>query len=1066
MRVIVDLPSIAWRAYFSGKDTEKGYEAQDGKWVNGAEYAFGKCAESLYELMQTLDVAPRHLILVDEGEKPRALRSRIYPDYKAQRNDKNFDICVEFNLAMKQIKDTFAKLGSQIIKQDGLEADDVIGWLAKNLDGPRMIVSNDGDLAVLQDLQGVSTFIGGKLNHNPFGDFPAKYITLYKALVGDSSDNYKGAYKFGNTSFAKVYAWGGNKVLDVLQDFASEARDDKRQIKFKNLDSIIDAGDLSEMPPLQKLLDSQTEIKTCWKLARLYDDAVRQNKLQWVKGFCHPIEAFDQTFFYEPLVEFMAHSLLVTADNLDQAKAILEETRNATEFHALDIETDTPEESKVFVADKAEGLDKDPMVDVIGSYLVGMGLTCGKNQNVWLYFSVAHADTNNVASEEVKDIVKGLNKPLKIHNVNFELPVLFNEWGFYLENAIDTRLMLHYVDEDKSTGLKSASSDIFGYDQVSYAETTQGKGMSEISGAQVLSYGLDDVRMTSALYTYCDLFMGLEKTRDAFNACEMGAAYLIADSYVKGVRLDKSELRKQEAESLKTFEEAKSKFDSLLIENQWEGTVIPQPEPTPQYVKQAFRIITGKSLTTQIRKLEKLADLIEYEYGEQGIAAGVRQLDKGNAFPLDHAVKTKFVPNPEFKWNSSKQNCQLLYGVLNLPVRLRNDATEKMREEQGDNALGNPKTDEDAIGLALANDCKDNPDLKDKLETILEIKKQQTLQSLFFKPYRYIAHWKTGKVHPSAKQCGTVTRRYSYSDPNVQQLPKEQGGLRKLFIPHCKDGVIVSFDFSGQESRLQAGFSQDENMLACYIGENKKDLHSMTGFNIAQAERQPFNTYEEFDSGVKNADHALHKIAVKYRKTGKAVNFATDYGAGATKLSIMLRVTVDEAQIYIDAKTKALARLLQWKEVDVRNFVHQAGYVNTLLGARRHFPKINFALDKWEIGRMERQAVNAIIQGSAAEQTKLVMRAVWERKVKHWDKMYGDKVQFYFPVHDELVFSMHKDLAPILVPEIHALMTTPFGCVPVESSIGIGRSFGTLEELGSVPDVKLIEKTINLLFQD
>jgi DNA polymerase I-like protein with 3'-5' exonuclease and polymerase domains len=100
---------------------------------------------------------------------------------------------------------------------------------------------------------------------------------------------------------------------------------------------------------------------------------------------------------------------------------------------------------------------------------------------------------------------------------------------------------------------------------------------------------------------------------------------------------------------------------------------------------------------------------------------------------------------------------------------------------------------------------------------------------MFYRPYRNMCHWKDGRIHAQINQCATVTRRWSSSSPNLQQLPKTKGVVfRECYVPHKKDAVICSVDFSGQELRLQAGLSGDIEMLGCYVGDNLRDIHSIT----------------------------------------------------------------------------------------------------------------------------------------------------------------------------------------------------------------------------------------------
>src|SRR3990167_7961707 len=179
--------------------SENGYTVQhEGKEVKISSAAFGfECAiNHLVASMNRFDIVPSDMILVVEGANSKSLRKSIYPLYKEGRDSCPPESYEEFNTLKAMLVEQLGAVGATAVQLDGVEGDDVLAYLAQNLDGERYIDSNDGDMAVLVG-DGVHLWRRGELDENPYGPFEFKYITLYKALVGDSTDGYPGAKGFG-----------------------------------------------------------------------------------------------------------------------------------------------------------------------------------------------------------------------------------------------------------------------------------------------------------------------------------------------------------------------------------------------------------------------------------------------------------------------------------------------------------------------------------------------------------------------------------------------------------------------------------------------------------------------------------------------------------------------------------------------------------------------------------------------------------------------------------------------------------------------------------------------------
>ena len=338
-------------------------------------------------------------------------------------------------------------------------------------------------------------------------------------------------------------------------------------------------------------------------------------------------------------------------------------------------------------------------------------------------------------------------------------------------------------------------------------------------------------------------------------------------------------------------------------------------------------------------------------------------------------------------------------------------------------------------------------------------------RGLYYVPYRLLPHWRDGRIHPVMNQSRAVTRRYSAEDPNVQQQPAHGKGveLRKSIPALRKDHVVASLDFSGQELRIQAELSGDAALTSCYVGDNLRDVHTLTAVSAAVLVYKQEISYAQFVLDLESEDPEVKEAASQKRKNAKTTNFAAAYGAFADTVAIGLKSTTEIAQQFLDARSAAFPGLAIWvaKEEEV---IAELGFARTMMGARRHLREALTSDNKWDHAGAMRQGVNHIIQGSAGEQTKLAMGRMW------MERLFTGKyrAQFYFPVHDEVVFSVHKDDAVALIQEAHALMVMNYGgmTIPIVSSIAIGTTFLCEIEIGPVPDPVKIQAALDKIFNE
>lgn len=1152
-RLIFDVSSIVWTGLLAGKDEEFGRKVEhEGKevYVNSASHGYENAMNMVMGALRRFNAVPSQCILVVEGKSSKALRQGMFQGYKAGRDSRPIEAYDEFNKLKDMLVTALLDVGATSCTQDGIEGDDVIAYLAENLTGKRVVVTGDGDMAVLvapklvvhkassvgmsvpgsieAEDRGVHVWRRDELDANPYGPFPHKYITLYKALCGDKSDGYKGAYNFGEKAFLDLFCVFGESGLDAMIEL----------IRLQKLEELQE--DVGELKALQKIIDDAQSVSLCWKLAKLYPEKVNtmRKPLQWRPGMVKPLTRETD----ERLRPYAGNVRLIHAGNYDDAVKWAAEKLAESAQVGLDIETSTPPESDEWLM---QGKEKEGNlgVDVFGSELTGLGLTFGNNGQYTFYFTVDHVETDtvkNLTSEQVRAFVATVPKgvPLVIQNVAFELPILYSAWGEaqkdngwhgFLPEAHDTKILASYVNENVSSGLKQNSKLYLNYDQQTYAEVTTlvGKAgempkggrlleeaeyepglvqqkrqykMNELTAQHVLSYGSDDPICTLALYNHYRIICEIENTWEVYKQVEIKPAYLTALAFVQGTPISMQRMLELEKADKVEYDKAWVVVRDYLLKNNWPGTVCPvYTEFTPAIIKEAVFLTTGEEFKTMVRTVSKFPPLLE-EAGFDLMAAIVRN---GDLAELNKLVASRFDGEPKLDINSPKQMQVLLYDLMKLPPRILNKPTDTEREKSpalvtafgkfskirngSSSATLSPedmvllrakaKTDDTAIDFALAFDSEVVP--VDVLKAVQIMKTTDTRSKMFYKPYRYVKHWKDGLVHAHVNQCAAVTRRYSSSGPNLTQLPKKGEGLmfREVYVPHEPDAAIISEDFNGQELRLMAGQSLDKNMMACYVGDKKKDIHSITASGAmikkwgkehvaAFAEKYGVKpdsaetTYDLFVKVRKDGDAADHKKADDLRKDAKNVNFAAQFDAMAPKLSEMLVMTLSDAQDFLDAKVAMFPDVETWKD-KVRARVNSVGFETTMLGARRHLAHAILGQDSWAASKAGRQGPNYKIQGSAAEMTKLAMGRLWDSGV-----FFRLNARFIAPIHDELVSSVHRNDMVEFARIQHECMTQPYSNlpVPIVGSISLGINFGQQHETGEEFSEVAINKALKEIF--
>lgn len=307
---------------------------------------------------------------------------------------------------------------------------------------------------------------------------------------------------------------------------------------------------------------------------------------------------------------------------------------------------------------------------------------------------------------------------------------------------------------------------------------------------------------------------------------------------------------------------------------------------------------------------------------------------------------------------------------------------------------------------------KDNPIVKD----ILEWRQMVKLQSTYIDALPNQVDKKTGRVHTDYMQTVAATGRLSSNNPNLQNIPirTERGRLiRKAFIARDENHTLLSADYSQIELRIIAALSGEENMIKAF--QNNEDIHKSTAAKV-------FNV-------------SLDEVTKEQRSNAKTVNFGIIYGVSAFGLSNQTSLSRKEAAELIDAYYATYPKLKSYMSNQV-DFARENGYVQTVLGRRRYLKDINSANMMVKSGA-ERNAVNAPIQGSAADIIKIAMINIHKKLTsENW------KSKMLLQVHDELVFDVHNSELEKIKPMIKHEMENAFKMdVPLEVEMGVGKNW-------------------------
>ena len=350
----------------------------------------------------------------------------------------------------------------------------------------------------------------------------------------------------------------------------------------------------------------------------------------------------------------------------------------------------------------------------------------------------------------------------------------------------------------------------------------------------------------------------------------------------------------------------------------------------------------------------------------------------------------------EFNLNSPKQLGDILFEKLKLVSKPKKTKT------------GQYSTSEEVLsGLASEHEI---------IKNILEWRSLDKLQNTYVRSLPNEVNNRTGRIHTKFNQTVTTTGRLSSNNPNLQNIPiRTLNGqkIREAFIPRSEEFELLAADYSQIELRVIASISKDKNMVDAFI--KNQDIHTITAAKIYNVDPDD--------------------VSREQRGNAKTVNFGIIYGVSAFGLSQQTNLSRAESKIMIDSYFENYPGLKDYMSSQI-DFARNNGYVQTIMGRRRYLQNINSQNNMLRSGA-ERNAINAPIQGSAADIIKIAMIRVHEKF-----KEQSLKSKMLLQVHDELVFDVYKSEKNIVKTIVKDTMESAVKLlVPLKIDLEFGKNW-------------------------
>ena len=886
---------------------------------------------------------PDHLAVCFDKDGS-AERTELFPDYKANRDETPDAI----RIAVPWIQKILKAMHIPVVELSGLEADDIIGTLAKQAEAQGYLVymvtpdKDFGQLVTENSFMYRPSRMGNGIEiwgipevQKRFGVERPEQVKDYLGMMGDSSDNIPGFPGVGDKTAQKLIAEFGSmenllantdklkgKLKETIEKHAPLGILSKKLATiYTDCDVVFDEHDFElSLPDSQKVQELFEELE------------FRRMKEQFLKLFSNTENGSAQVTSTETAKQ------LAKVAGSGQFSLFGGETQEAgTELeHFTGRKTlkETPhfyqslspglsvslflkklmEQTRVCFDTETTGLNP------LDAELVGIAFSWEAHKGYYLPIP-----NNRDQAMEVLETLIPFFESEQIEkvgqNLKYDIKVL-RTYGIAVKGPLFDTMLAHYlINPDMRHNMDVLAETYLNYTPMPISDLIGKKGKNQLSMRDVpleeqTEYAVEDADITLQLASHFEPELKESGTTTLFKDLEIPLLQVLADMELEGIRLDVSFLQQ------------------LSLE-----------------------------METDIAALES------------------------SIFEL--AGET-------FNIGSPKQLGEILFEKLKLVNKPKKTKTGQY--STAEEVLSDLKKTHPVVGKVL--DYRGLTKLK---STYVDALPDQVLTA-------------TGRVHTDYLQTVAATGRLSSNNPNLQNIPIRTARgreIRKAFIPRSEDYLLLSADYSQIELRIIAALSEEDTMIESF--KRGEDIHAATAAKVFQV--------------------PLESVTREQRSNAKTVNFGIIYGVSAFGLSNQTELSRSEAKELIDTYYKTYPKLRSYIDRQIA-FARENGYVQTVLGRRRYLKDINGS-NAVVRGAAERNAVNAPIQGSAADIIKIAMIRIHQKL-----KEGNFKTRMLLQVHDELVFDVFKSELDTVSKLIRTEMENAHALtVPLDVEIGVGENW-------------------------
>ncbi len=869
-----------------------------------------------------------------------AARTEAFPEYKANREETPEAI----KIAVPYIHQILEAMHIPIIEQLGVEADDLIGTIAKQAEKEGFqtyMVTPDKDYAQLVS-DNIFMYKPARMGNGieiwgipevqkKFEVERPEQVIDYLGMMGDAVDNIPGLPGVGDKTAKKFIASYGSmeglfENIDQLKGKMKEKVTANQELGLlsKQLATIMTDCNVTFDANNYELSKPDLE-----KVQHIFEELeFRRMKDQFIKLFSPEAVTTEKSAPKKKTTTAGAgqFSLFDTGGNTDDTTTVVS-SRNSIEkvshFYqnvassglALDLFINNLlKQSSVCFDTETTGLD------ALTAELVGIAFSWEKGKGFYLPFSEDRAEAQKLI-ERLRPFFEADHIEKIGQNLKYDIKVLA-KYDIQVKGKLFDTMLAHYlINPDMRHNMDILAETYLNYTPISITELIGKKGKNQLSMRQVAlekqtEYAVEDTDITLQLKEHFAPELKEADTLSLFDDIEIPLLRVLAAMEIEGINLD-------------------TQFLNGLSET------------------------LDKDIKALESKIYKAAD-------------------------------------EEFNIASPKQLGVILFEKLQLVDKPKKTKT------------GQYSTSEDILSN-LAND-------HEIIRNVLEYRGLVKLKSTYVDALPTQINANTKRVHTDYMQTVAATGRLSSNNPNLQNIPiRTTRGreIRKAFVPRDENHTLLAADYSQIELRIIAALSQEDQMINDF--KEGIDIHTATASKV-------FNV-------------SIEEVTREQRSNAKAVNFGIIYGQGAFTLAQQQNIPRKEAKALIDTYYKTYPKLSSYINDQV-NFARDNGYVQTVLGRRRYLKDIN-SKNAIVRGAAERNAVNAPIQGSAADIIKIAM-------INIYDKLEEGKykTKMLLQVHDELVFDVYlpelEDIKTLIKHEMENAFKLD---VPLDVELGLGQNW-------------------------